>query len=135
MTTLSLCHFGNLQSPVVLQLKQLCKSYLLSVTCITLCATHNDKQTAYTVTLRMSTKRQNKLSQCCTSPETEKNKGRVYSWLALKPVLPAVFSLEKNSIWNVKVSANLIENVVFIMSNNFTRPIQLFRETIKKSLS
>ena len=84
---------------------------------------HNDKETAYAVTLRMSTKRQNKLSQCCTSPETEKNKGRVYSWLASKPVFPIVFSLEKNSIWNVKGSANLIENVVFIMSNKFTRPI------------
>ena len=96
---------------------------------------HNDKQIAHTVTLRMSSKRQDKLSQCCTSPETEKNKGRVYSWLALKPVFPTVFSLEKNSIWNVKGSANLIENVVFIKSNKFTRPIQLFRETIEKSLS
>ena len=31
MTTLSFCHFGNLQSLVVLQLQQLCKSYSLSV--------------------------------------------------------------------------------------------------------
>ena len=82
---------------------------------------HNDKQTAYSVTLRMSTKWQNKLSQCCTSPETKKNKGKVYSWLALKPVFPTVFSLEKNSIWNVKGSANLIEDV-FIKRNKFARP-------------
>ena len=40
-------HFGNLQSPVVVQLKQLCKSSLLSVTCITLCATPQKTMTVF----------------------------------------------------------------------------------------
>ena len=57
---------------------------------------HNDKQIAHTVTLRMSSKRQDKLSQCCTSPETEKKQREGIQLIGVEACFPnCIFSGEK----------------------------------------